>query len=71
MVSIKGVQAITKLSPKAAGELVNLFVDNGFLQEVSNQQRNRAFAFTEYLDIYKIEKKQHFFLHYKLRQLTV
>ncbi|MDY4210764.1 hypothetical protein [uncultured Methanobrevibacter sp.] len=52
MVSIKGVQAITKLSPKAAGELVNLFVDNGFLQEVSNQQRNRAFAFTEYLDLF-------------------
>ena len=58
MVSIKGVQAITKLSPKVAGELVNLFVDNGFLQEVSNQQRNRAFAFTEYLDLFiNIEKK--------------
>lgn len=52
MVSIKGVQTITNLSPKAAGELVNLFVDNGLLQEVSNQQRNRAFAFTEYLDLF-------------------
>lgn len=36
----------------AAGELVNLFVDNGLLHEVSNQQRNRAFAFTEYLDLF-------------------
>ena len=52
IVSIKGVQTITNLSPKAAGELVNLFVDNGLLQEVSNQQRNRAFAFTEYLDLF-------------------
>ena len=52
MVSIKGVQTITNLSPKAAGELVNLFVDNGLLHEVSNQQRNRAFAFTEYLDLF-------------------
>ena len=52
MASIKGVQAITKLSPKAAGELVNLFVDTGLLQEVSNQQRNRTFAFTEYLDLF-------------------
>ena len=52
MVSIKGVQTITNLSPKAAGELVNLFVDNGLLQEVSNQQRNRAFAFTEYLNLF-------------------
>lgn len=52
MVSIKGVQTITNLSPKAAGELVNLFVDNGLLQEVSNQQRNRAFAFPEYLDLF-------------------
>ena len=52
MVSIKGVQAITNLSPKAAGELVNLFVDNGLLQEVSNQQRNRTFAFTKYLNLF-------------------
>ena len=52
MVSIKWVQAITNLSPKAAGELVSLFVDNGLLQEVSNQQRNRTFAFTEYLDLF-------------------
>ena len=52
MVSIKGVQTITNLSPKAAGELVNLFVDNELLQEVSNQQRNRAFAFTEYLNLF-------------------
>ena len=52
MVSIKGVQTITNLSPKAAGELVSLFVDNGLLHEVSNQQRNRAFAFTEYLDLF-------------------
>ena len=52
MVSIKGVQTITNLSPKAAGELVSLFVDNELLHEVSNQQRNRAFAFTEYLDLF-------------------
>ena len=52
MVSIKGVQTITNLSPKAAGELVNLFVDNGLLQEVSNQQRNRTFAFTKYLNLF-------------------
>ena len=52
IVTVKAVQNITKLSPKAAGELVNLFVDNGILKEVSNQQRNRSYAFTEYLDLF-------------------
>lgn len=52
IVTVKAAQNITKLSPKAAGELVNLFVDQGILKEVSNQQRNRSYAFTEYLELF-------------------
>ena len=52
IVSIKTVQTLLQLTPKSAGEMVKLFVDNNILQEVSEQQRNRSFVFREYLDLF-------------------
>ncbi|MBQ3824505.1 MAG: Fic family protein [Spirochaetaceae bacterium] len=52
IVSVKNVQQITGLTAKSAGELVNLFVENKILQEVSQAQRNRSFVFREYLDLF-------------------
>ncbi|MGN0750632.1 MAG: Fic family protein [Treponema sp.] len=52
IVSIKTVQSLLQLTPKSAGEMVKLFVDNNILQEVSEQQRNRSFVFREYLDLF-------------------
>ena len=52
IVSIKTVQTLLQLTPKSAGEMVKLFVNNNILQEVSEQQRNRSFVFREYLDLF-------------------
>ena len=52
IVSIKTVQTLLQLTPKSAGEMVKLFVDNNILQEVSEQQRNRSFVFREHLDLF-------------------
>ena len=49
---VKTVQTLLQLTPKSAGEMVKLFVDNNILQEVSEQQRNRSFVFREYLDLF-------------------
>ena len=50
--SVKDVQSITGLSSKAAGELVNIFVENGILSEMTKQQRNRIFVFQEYMKLF-------------------
>ncbi|NLE62582.1 MAG: Fic family protein [Bacteroidales bacterium] len=42
----------TRLSYKAANDLVTLFCKNGILKEVSNQNRNRIFVFESYLKIF-------------------
>jgi len=51
-VSIKNVQGITGLSPKAANDLVQLFVDNNILSEATGFQRNRQFIFREYINLF-------------------
>ena len=44
-VSIKQVQAICGLSKKAAGDLVDVFVENEILGEITGNTRNRIFLF--------------------------
>lgn len=49
VVTIKDVQAMTALSPKAANDLVRVFVDRKILVETTGYQRNRVFVFGEYM----------------------
>ncbi len=53
IVSIKDVQGICGLSPKAAGELVQAFVENHLLTEFSGQARNRIFMYEPYLNLFE------------------
>jgi len=52
VVTIKGVQAMTGLSPKAANDLVNAFVEQKILVETTGYQRNRVFVFDEYMRMF-------------------
>jgi len=52
LVTVKDVQKVCDLSPKAAGDLVNAFVENQMLREYTGQFRNRIFAFEPYLDLF-------------------
>jgi Fic family protein len=56
VVTIKDVQAITGLSPKAANNLVKLFVEQKILVETTKYQRNRVFVFDEYVRMFSTEK---------------
>ena len=52
LVSIKEVQKICNLSPKAAGELVALFEEHNLLKEFTGNHRNRIFSFDKYLNLF-------------------
>ena len=52
VVSVKGVQEITGLSPKAANDLVRLFAEHDILSEITGARRNRLFAFQEYINLF-------------------
>jgi len=52
VVTIKDVQAMTSLSPKAANDLVRAFVDQKILVETTGYQRNRVFVFNEYVRMF-------------------
>ena len=52
VVSIKEVQAMTGLSPKAANNLVQIFIENKILIETTGYQRNRVFVFNEYVRMF-------------------
>jgi hypothetical protein len=53
VITVSEVQSLTKLSPKAAGDLVSVFVKSGILKEKTGYQRNRIFVFAEYLELFK------------------
>ena len=53
VVTIKGVQTMTSLSPKAAGQLVSAFMDVGILSEITGFRRNRVFVFSQYLSLFE------------------
>ena len=52
LVSIKTVQEICDLSPKAAGELVALFVQKQVLKEFTGNFRNRIFIYEPYMNLF-------------------
>lgn len=51
-VTIKDVEEMTKLSTKAANDLVQAFVEQNILVESTGYQRNRVFDFIEYLRMF-------------------
>ncbi|OWY20433.1 cell filamentation protein Fic [Sphingobacteriales bacterium TSM_CSM] len=53
VVSIKEVGEICKLTPKHAGELVNLFEQKKLLAEFTGQFRNRIFIYEPYLSLFE------------------
>ena len=53
VVTIKDVQTITGLSPKAANDLVQAFLTAGILKETTGYQRNRVFSFEDYLRLFR------------------
>ncbi len=52
VVTGKDAQAITGLSPKAANDLINAFVDHKILVESTGYLRNRIFVFEEYVRLF-------------------
>lgn len=53
VVTVKDVQILTGLSPKASNDLVQLFVTEGILKEITGYQRNRVFVFDEYVRLFR------------------
>ncbi len=53
VVTIKDVQNITGLSPKAANDLAKAFLAEGILKETTGYQRNRIFVFEDYLRMFR------------------
>jgi Fic family protein len=51
-VTVKDVQTMTGLSPKAANDLVQAFITRGILKEITGYQRNRMFVFHEYMKMF-------------------
>lgn len=52
VINTRNVQEIASLSPKAANDLLNKFVELGILKEMTGFQRNRVFVFKSYLDLF-------------------
>ena len=52
IVTIRDVQTITGLSPKAANDMVQAFVERKILTETTGYQRNRVFVFEEYVKMF-------------------
>ena len=52
VVTIKDVQAMTNLSPKAANDMVKTFVEHRILVEITGYRRNRVFVFDEYVRMF-------------------
>lgn len=52
VLTVKDVQNFTGLSPKAANDLVQAFIERKILTESTGQMRNRVFVFSDYLDLF-------------------
>jgi len=53
VLNVKDVQDITGLSPKAAYDLVEAFIEAGILRESTGYQRNRVFIFEDYVRMFR------------------
>jgi len=52
VVTVEDVGKITGLTPKAAGDLVDVFIEKKILYQISGRLRNRIFAFSDYLKLF-------------------
>ncbi|MBX2945406.1 MAG: Fic family protein [Cyclobacteriaceae bacterium] len=52
IVDVREVQKVTKVSYKAANDLVNDFTEAKILKETTGQNRNRLFSFDKYLELF-------------------
>ena len=52
VVTVKDIQSVTGLSPKAAHDLVQAFIDKKILHETTGYQRNRIFEFEDYIKLF-------------------
>jgi Fic family protein len=52
IITIKDVQVMTGLTPRAANNLVKAFIAQGILEETTGFQRNRVFMFQEYMKLF-------------------
>jgi hypothetical protein len=52
LVSVRNVQELTGLTPKAANDFVQAFVDRRILTETTGFRRNRIFIFAEYVALF-------------------
>ncbi len=53
VMTVKDVQQVTGLSPKAANDLAQTFLTAGIFAETTGYQRNRVFSFQEYLKLFQ------------------
>jgi len=53
VMTVKDVQHVTALSPKAANDLAQTFLTAGIFAETTGYQRNRVFSFQEYLKLFQ------------------
>jgi len=52
VINVKDVHFLTSLSPKAANDLVQIFLEHNILKEIAGNRRNRVFAFEEYIKLF-------------------
>lgn len=52
-INVKQAEGICKLSTKAGNDLVNFFVQQGILKEISGKSRYRLFLFAPYVELFK------------------
>lgn len=52
VLTVKDAQNATGLSPKAANDLVQVFIEHRILNELTGQMRNRVFVFSEYMELF-------------------
>lgn len=53
VVQVKDVAKALDLSPKAAGDLINKFIELNILKEITGNRRNRFFGFWEYFSLFE------------------
>jgi Fic family protein len=57
LVNIRNVQEIAALSPKAANDLIDKFVELDILKETTGFRRNRVYVFKSYLDLFNRDEQ--------------
>ena len=53
IITVNGVVELTGVTFAAASQLVNRFVEQGVLREVTGQARNRRFRYDEYVELFR------------------